>query len=246
MKLFEVRDVVREQVGRDALDEPTLDWCIRRGLRELEKRDNFYWMDASAKFHIYAEQQEYVVQAGDGLNIPDLKDIATINISDQTATAPTWCEVTGPEDTKVIKTSFTDTDSGPPAFWSMDGLDDEAVLKLWPPYPETAYLAEVFYWRWTELPTDVRSDKHEVLRRWPEALIYLATEQGILVSKKDVEQAMFWRSLFDNPNQLINTEYKRIKIYQKERKNQKRFRDSPINATSTNSDKLLTRQKAWF
>jgi len=85
-----------------------------------------------------------------------------------------------------------------------------------------------------------------VLRRWPEALIYLAAEQGFMIAKKDMEMAQFWRLQFDNPNQLINTEYKRIKIYQQERRNHKRFRDNTSNATSTNSDKLLTKQKAWF
>lgn len=238
MKLFEVRDLVRENVGRDALEEATLDWCVRRALRELEKRDNFYWMEASANFQIYNAQQAYSVTAGDGLNISDLKDIEAILVSDRTASDPSWCSVDGPELVQSMKTSFTEADSGPPAFWTLSG--DGETLSLWPPAPQQDYLGKVYYWKWTELPSIATSEAHEVLKRWPEALIYLAVEQGMIVSKKDMESANYWRQLFEQ------SEYRKITVYQQERKNQKRFRGSATNATSTNSERLLDKQRTFF
>ena len=67
-----------------------------------------------------------------------------------------------------------------------------------------------------------------------------------MVSTKDPEQAMYWRSLFINIGPKVNTEYKRIKDYQQSRHSRKRFNPSSANNNTTLTSRLRTQQKAWF
>ncbi len=46
MNVAQVRDVVRENVGRDKASEHMLTWALDEGLREIEKTGNYYWMRA--------------------------------------------------------------------------------------------------------------------------------------------------------------------------------------------------------
>jgi len=249
MKLFEVKDVVRDQVGRDKLSETMFDWCLQRGLREIEKRGNFYWMEASKLFELDNDRETQIYSIGDDLNISDYKDAQEpgILVSDRTATAPEWNEVVGPEQEVQVKGNFTETDSGQPAFWSLREENDDPSIVLWPPALDRDYRAQLFYYKWTTLPTDVNSTAHEVLRRWPEALIYMATEQGVLLTTKDAEQSQFWQLQFINPaNPSMVTEYQKIKLYQEQRKQRKGTSTSPTSGASTLDNKLAIHQQRWF
>lgn len=244
MKKFEVADIVREHVGRDKLSEPMLEWCLGRGLREIEKRDNFYWMEAEKVFDILDGQQEYSFT--EDLLINDFKEAELMLVSDRTADDPCWEEISGPEPFHSTKINFTEGSEGKPAFWTLQESVDEPTIVLWPPLPDQDYRAQLIYWRWTSLPESSRSDSHEVLRRWPEALIYLACEQGVMVTTKDPDQAMYWRSLFINIDPKVNTEYKRIKDYQQSRHSRQRFRTSPSNGNTTMTQRLNDRQRMWY
>jgi len=246
MKKHEVADIVRENVGRDKVSDPVLDWCLGRGLREIEKRDNFYWMEVhnGGVFDILEDQQDYSIR--DYCHIDDFKQAVVLLGSDRTATDPEWFEIVGPEMVQDTKVNFTETDSGKPSFWTLIEDDDNPTIRVWPPAPDQDYRAQLVYYRWTELPASGTSEAHEVLRRWPEALIYLATEQAVLVATKDMEQASVWHSMFVNPNPVINTEYKRIKLYQEQRKSKSRFNNKPSNGTGTLSTRQRTNQQGWF
>lgn len=245
MKLYEVKDVVREHVGRDRVNEVILDFCLQRGLRELEKRENWYWMEASQVFDIHEDQQEYSI--ANDLQIDDYKDADLLLVSDRSQTNPAWCEVVGPEMISSTKSNFAETDSATPAFWSLREENDDPTIILWPPNPDQDYRGDFHYFHWTALPADSKSSNHEVLRRWPEALIYLATEQAILVATKDVEQATFWRLQFDNPaDQHMGSELKKMKLYQQERRTRKRFNSSSSNAGTTLGSQARISQGGWF
>ncbi len=247
MKLFEVRDQVRENVGRDKLNEGVLDYCIKKGLAEIEKADNFYWMEASKLFELDNDRIEQVYSIGDDLNITDYKDAQILLISDRTATDPEWHEVTGPEMESQVKGNFTEASSGQPGFWSLRDENDASNIVLWPPVLDKDYRAKLFYYRWTALPVDANSTAHEVLRRWHDALIYVATAEGILISTKDVEQANFWSARFRNvADEKVNTEYKKIKLYQEQRKARKGTSTSPTNGVATLSNRLAIHQQRWF
>lgn len=237
MKLSEAKDVVREHVGRDKLSDPQLDWCMQRGLREIEKAENFYWMETHQQFHIIEDQQEYTLE---DIGVVDYKESEIMLVSDRTADDPDWSEVIGPEMLEDTKPNFSEASTGKPAFFTMREEGDDPSILFWPPLPEQDFLAQWYYYKWTSLPTAATSDSHEVLRRWPEALIYLATEQGILTSTKDVESAGFWRS------QFTQAEWPRMKLYQQKRHSRQRFRTSSSQGATALTDRLRQQQKAWF
>lgn len=208
MKLYEVRDIVREQVGRDRLSDPVINWCVERGLRELEKSENWYWEEATKAFSLIIGQQDYSIytSASGGLNIPNYKDSRILFVSDQTQQNPSWEEVWGPETIEEVKLAFADTDEGMPCVWTQKetgggvAIAVDSTMQIWPPNPDKTYSMELHYFQWTSLPTDVTTDTHEVLLRWPEALIYLATEQAMIVATKDLAAGAFWHSLYRNPD----------------------------------------------
>lgn len=244
MKLYQVLDQVRENVGRDKLSEPALRYAIERGLRRIEQQDNFYWMAASKLFPIYDGQQDYSIK--DDLDIEDYKDANYLLASDRTATDPDWFEVVGPEPIASSKLNFAEGDEGAPAFWSLKEEGDPTIL-LWPPNPEQDFRGELHYFKWTTLPEATTSENHEVLRRWPDALIFTATAEGILLATKDIEQAQFWELRFYNPaNPQVSTEYKKIKLYEAQRKQAKRFRNEASSGSTTMTNKLRQAQKIWF
>jgi hypothetical protein len=216
-------------------------------------------MEANKTFQVIEDKQEYVLA---DLGITDFKSSEILLVSDRTEANPTWSEVIGPENIHDTKLNFAENDTERPAFFTLreDGDSTPASstnaatnsiangpsILFWPPLPDQDYRAQWFYYRWTELPTDARSDAHEVLRRWPEALIYLATEQAMLISTKDPEAGMFWKALFINPNPLLNTEYKRIKLYQDRRKRRIRHDGRPSSGVTTLSARRDAGLKGWF
>jgi hypothetical protein len=247
MKLSEVKDMVREHVGRDKISDPALDYAVQRGLRRLEQRDNWYWMEANRIFEIDEDQanpQEYVLL---DYNIVDFKEVDQLFVSDRTQTDPTWETVQGPVEVKDTKQNFTEGDEGKPAFFSlMDDEENNPRILIWPPVPDQDYRAHLFYYKWTTLPSAATSSAHEVLRRWPDALIALATEQAILISTKDMEAASYWAAQFEHPNQLIQSEYKRIKLYQAARKQPSRPNTSSSSGSSTLTERLRAAERRFF
>lgn len=220
MNLYQVRDVVREQVGgADALSELALTWAVERGLREIEKTGNFYWMEAIKNWSLTVNQGEYSIytSTSNGLNIPNWKDSRILLTMDATLTHPFWDEVEGPKIAEDYVPRYATDDEGMPKFWYKDESTTDVTLNLLPPDPDKTYSMRWYYWQWTSLPTDVTSDDHEVLMRWPEALIYLATEQGMIIKTKDLGAGAFWRTLYKNPNPRIDSEYNKIQRFNAER-----------------------------
>jgi hypothetical protein len=147
------------------------------------------------------------------LLLPDWKDSRILLVQDSTLAHPFWDEVEGPKIAENFVPRYATDDTGMPRYWYKDEANTDVTLKLLPPDPDKAYDMRWYYWNWTSLPTDVSSDDHEVLMRWPEALIYLATEQGLIIKTKDIQAGAFWRSLYKNPSRTIDDEYKKINRY---------------------------------
>ena len=216
MELYKVRDIVREQVGgADALSEASLTWAVERGLREIEKTNNWYWMEAIKEWNLTINQGSYNVYTSttNGLLLPNWKDSRILLIQDATLTHPFWDEVEGPKIAEDYVPRYATDDQGISKFWYKDEQNIEVVLNLLPPKPDKAYSMKWYYWQWTSLPTDITSDDHEVLMRWPEALIYLATEQGMILKTKDLNAGKFWRSLYKNENRSVDCEFNKIQRY---------------------------------
>lgn len=235
MNLYQVRDVVREQVGgAEALSEASLTWCVEKGLRDIEKSGNWYWMNALKTASLVVDQGEYSIytSTSSGLNIPNFKDSRILLVQDATLTHPFWDEVEGPKTIEEIKVLYATDDTGMPRYFTIREGNTDATLELWPPDPDKTYSINWHYFQWTSLPTDVTSDDHEVLMRWPEALIYLATAQGMILKTKDLQAGAFWQSLYRNPNIRIDDEYKKIQRYNNDRENSTRITLVPRTGTA--------------
>lgn len=235
MELYKVRDIVREQVP--GLSEASLAWSLERGLREIEKAGNFYWMEAVKSFNLVVDQGDYSIytSTSSGLNIPAYKDARILVYRDpDIATNSPWNEVPGPEDIEDVKPEFTDDDIGAPRVWTKKEANNDVTLQIWPPNPDKAYNMELHYYQWTSLPTDSTIDLtagsagHEVLKRWPEALIYCATEQAIILKTKDLQAGVFWKKLFDNAAKDTPGELQKIKRYNSERAQSSRVSIHPM------------------
>lgn len=242
MNVYAVRDIVRENVGRDKMAQHLLDYAMEQGLRRIEKAGNYYWMRAVKTWSAVVDQQGYFITTSTtgGLNIPNYKDTRILLVSDQTLTNPDWDEVFGPIDMEEAGLAFSDTSTGMPLIYSTDddtvtsdlanptGTTPPKIL-LYPPKPDKTYSMRLHYYQWTSLPTDVTSDDHEICLRWPEALIYAATAVGIETVLKDPQLASYWWMKFDNPaNRADPGELTKIKRYNIERSMDSRIELRPL------------------
>jgi len=239
MKVAEVRDVVRDNVGRDKASPHMLEWALAQGLREIEKTGNYYWMRAVKTWSAVVNQQSYSIttSSSSGLNIPSYKDTRILLVSDQTLTNPDWDEVFGPIDMEEIGLQFADTSDGMPVVWSLDESTTTATLEdpntaatspsilLYPPKPDKTYSMRLHYFQWTTLPVATTSAAHEVLLRWPEALIYLATEALLTSITKDPQFATVWRQRFSDPKE---GEKRKIIRYNRDRQQDSRIEFRPV------------------
>lgn len=250
MKYYEVRDIVRENVGRDKAAQHQLDWSLQQGLREIEKEGNFYWMRAVKTFSLVVNQQGYSITTStdSGLNIPNYKDARILLVSDQTLDNPDWGEVFGPVDIEEASLEFADTDTGQPIIWSLDeavatktqtdpltAASSPSIL-VWPNLPDKTYSMRLHYFQWTSLPSDTTSQAHEVLLRWPEALIYLATEVLLTSLTKDPQYGAVWRQKFANRE---DGELRKIRRYDKDRARDSRTELRPMRGP------YQSRRRAW-
>ena len=213
MKLYEARDIIRENIGRDKAPEHFFKWSMEQGLRELEKLENWYWMEAISDETLVVDRQVYSVtaatsgsiasptsSASGGFSITNYKDAAQVLAQDSTLTDPIWDEVYGPRLQEVLEQQYASTDEGFPEQYSfMENSNGRLDVAFWPPKPDKTYAVRIYHYTWTSLPTDITTDTHEVLLRWPEALIYLSTAAGLEALTKDPQAGAFWRSKFADP-----------------------------------------------
>lgn len=238
MELYKIRDIVREQVGgADALSDGAITWCMEKALREIEKMGNWYWMEATKSWTTVINQQTYSIytSTSSGLNIPNFKATRMLWAQDSTDSQPVWEEVFGPKQIEEVKGSFNTTDTGFPLVYSVAEGNNDATLTLWPPKPDDTYSMFMAYYQWTSLPTDPTIDLtagsagHEVLKRWPEALIYLATGEGTILRTKDLQAGQFWLNRFRDPNNPnADCEYNKILRYHTSRSNASRTEIYPM------------------
>ncbi len=249
MNLYEVRDIVRENVGRDKISEHLLKFSLDEGLRNVEKTGNYWWMRATKTWNCIINQQAYDMTdaTNGGLNIPNFKDFRILLTQDQTLSNPDWDEVFGPIDIEECGLEFADTDTGMPVIYCLDestttGTNEASTSKLlvWPPNPDKIYNMRLHYYQWTSLPTDITLDTHDILRRFPEALIYAATEVGVVAAMKDPQMGIYWHSKFDNPQSKTDPgELIKIKRYNRDRTLDSRSELRPMTGG------LMSRRSRW-
>ena len=250
MNLAQVKDIVRENVGRDKASPHMLDWALDEGLREIEKTGNYYWMRAVKTWSAVVDQQAYslTTSSSSGLNIPKYKDARIMLTSDQTLSNPDWDEVFGPIDMEDIGLQFADTDEGMPVAWTLDEATSTGTLEdpntaatapsilLYPPKPDKTYSMRLHYFQWTSLPTATTSSAHEILLRWPEALIFTATSHLLTSITKDPQYGTYWMQKFTDKRE---GELQKIVRYNRQRSQDSRIEFRPFRGG------LMHRRMRW-
>ncbi len=253
MKLFEVRDIVRENVGRDKISEHLLQYSLSQGLRNIEKTGDYWWMRGTKTWNVIINQQAYnlTTSASGGLNLPNWKKNRVLLTQDGTLTNPDWDEVFGPIDIEEAGLEFADTDNGMPVIYSVDestitateedpSATTPAQLLVWPNNPDKTYNMRLHYYQWTSLPASTSSEAHEVLKRFPEALIFSATEVGIVTMTKDPTLGVYWHQKLDNPgNHHDPGEMTKIRRLNNERSQDSRTEFRPQRGS------LMNRRSRW-
>ena len=237
MKRYQVEDVIRENVGRDKITPHMMDWIMGAGLRTIENTGNYYWMQAGRTWTVKTGQQDYEIttKVNTALNLPNWKDTRIIYSSVQGETNQQWIEVIGPKDIEDMKSYYGAEDTGQPRFYSFsESLASGPTLSVWPPSPDANYDMTIYHYEWTSLPADSTSEAHEVLKRWPEALIYTATSTAYSAILKDDGGAAVWMSKFDNPRSPRDkTELTKIRRYNLDRQNSSRIEFTPHMGAAT-------------
>ena len=205
MTVSEIQDVIRDLVGRENIADNMMTYALQGGLREIEKRSNFWWMRGNLEFDATDNNQFYLLRtaASGGLNLPNYKDLMMLLSKDPSNTLWHRVEVT---EFDIAEQVYATDSTGEP---QMAVIDNDRIT-LFPPDPNQTWDMKLYYWQYTSLPTDDTSDDHETLRFWPEALIYAATTQLNLYITKDQAIAAPYQALFE-------AEYKKLDRYNKDR-----------------------------
>ncbi len=193
MTIGEVRDIVRELVERFNIPAHVLNYAMGRGRREIENRENFYWMSVATPkdWSTVDGQQGYSVtlSTSNGLGITNFKDIRILGTKTTSDTA--YSEVDTDPPLEELAIAFATDDKGQP---EVAILENDTLL-LFPPDPDAVFDMRLYYWQWTANPT-ANGTSDELTTRWPEALIYGAT-MAVHETKKDLAGAQYWEKMME-------------------------------------------------
>ena len=270
MLLFEVKDIVREHLGRTAFPSFLLDKALEQGRMIVEQQGNFYWMRAEAFWRTVINQQHYPIFSGDGpapqvkitafsagnsstpstfnvqsVPIPRFKDVRFIFVKAESDTS--WSSVQTGEITKEeIELNFSITETGMPAVIILDNFN----LVVFPPMPDKEYVVKMFYYQWTENPkSNLFTD--ELLTRFPYAVIYGALAWAFEMELKDLQGAQYWRVLLggqpgENGELGRGGEIARIRNHNFKRESQDKLSLTPLTGPYQRVRGLRTSQNIWL
>ena len=174
MILGRVKDMVRLGIGRDDLQTDMLTYFLESGLRMIEKESSFYWTQDSVDFNLTANDRDYTISSSP-ISVSNYKDSRILLFKKSTDDVYSGEVPYGEKDALDRIYSTTSTEDGAPEAYY---VDEDDVLWLYP-FPDLAYNMRWFYYKWSSLPTANTSESHEVLKRFPEALINAAIAAGI-------------------------------------------------------------------
>lgn len=184
MLLGEAKDMVRAGIGHDDISTDMLNFFLASGRRQIEKQGNFYWMESSTTFNLTINQGDYTV-ASSPISVTTLKDIHILMAKDPDDTV--YYEVPWGVREQLDRV-YGSTDEGAPEVYTMSGTD---IISLFPENPDQAYNMKLIYYGWTSNPASNLSDD-ELLKRFPEALIYSSIAYGLNWLTHNTEVAQPW------------------------------------------------------
>ena len=197
----EAKTLIRFLVGRGDFEPLLLDYFLDLGRRELESKDNFYYMRALKEFNLTINQGEYTISTSP-MSISDFKMVRYVLWKDSTLFE---YRLIPPYEINILDTNYATNGTGAPEAYNLD----DQTFRLYPVDPDKAYNMRFYYWKWTANPTNDTSTD-EVLTRWPEALINASVARAILVLTRDAGQAKPWFDLYEMEKNKMR-EYDRLR-----------------------------------
>ena len=206
MKLGEAKDLVRYFIGKQDLPDHVMTFFMDGGRREVEKRHNLYWMRNKLDFSLVVDQVSYSITSSGsgGLNLPNFKDVRIMLTKLSTFTSYSYPPVEF-FDFEKTDTLYATDDTGET---EMAVIDNETLF-VFPPKPDKTYDVRFYYWEWIGNPSGNTLDD-ELLKRFPEVLLYAATYFGVLSLTKDNTLAAPWLN-------MMNEEMVKLKRYSDDR-----------------------------
>ncbi|HEY7419229.1 MAG TPA: hypothetical protein VH593_28865 [Ktedonobacteraceae bacterium] len=189
MLLGEAKDVVREHFGRLGLNTAILTLGLTEGRKLIEREGNFWWMRGTYDASAVINQQDYSIESGGDFDIDNFKDARALLT--KKASDVDWQPVElGIVDHEELDQMYDEDDVGMPEY----ALIDNTTLKLYPPLPDYEYDLRLYFFQWTDNPTN-NTDTDDLLKNYGMAVCYGAIIWGFEMQLKDLQGAGYWRNL---------------------------------------------------
>ena len=191
MKFFEAKDIVREHFSRLKFTTSMLIQSLTQGRRRVERHANFWWMTGIKSFNLVVDQATYSIttSGSGGLNLPNFKDHRSLLLSEDSGVTFTPVPV-GEIDRTELDSYYMTTQPGVPE----QGAIEDTTLVIFPPKPQLTYPMKLYYYQWTDNPTDNNTDD-DLLKFFPMALVYSSIEWAYTMVLKDLVGAQYWKGM---------------------------------------------------
>ena len=241
MKLYQVKDIVREHLGRLGIPTKILVLALDGGRREVEKAGNWWWARATKTFNTTASTASYPITTSGGvaLNLPDFKDIRALKVKASTDTRWEPVEI-GQTTLEDAEETYATDEEGTPEV----GVIDNVTLVLFPT-PDQAFNVKMWHWEWTANPT-LNTETDDLIDRFPEALIYGSLIWAYEIYLKDMQGAAYWRALLGGNPFGSGGELVKIRRYNLKREWQDRIDLVPMQGPFARTRMRLSNRKIFI
>ena len=196
MKLYEAKDLVRQHLSKTTFDTSMVDAALAHARREIEKLQNFWWMEATHLVSTLDDTRSYNITTAasgtiGGFSLADWKDFRKLYWRRDGETQ--WKELTyGGAKLEDADLRYATDDSGPPEHAVLDGT----LLHIFPT-PDEIYPLKLYTYDWTTNPASNLSTD-ELLQHFPELLWTGALYWAYMVELKDPQGASTWQTIYQN------------------------------------------------
>lgn len=191
MLYHEVKDIIREYAGKTGLPTTMLDLCLENARLDIEKFQNFWWMQDDLDWIAVIDQSSYplTVDTDNGLEITNFKDVRALKYK-RTADVDWQPVIVGATTKEDLDGMYDEDEEGDPEQACIEG--DNLILY---PIPDEEFDMRIYYWQYTTNPSNLESD--ELTAHFPMALVYSAYKWIHEVYLKDPQGATYWRGLLE-------------------------------------------------
>jgi hypothetical protein len=243
MKLYQIKDIVRDHFSRTAFPTVMLDEALAGGRRMIEGEGNWWWMRATATPSLVIAQQSYSIltSTSNGFNKPNFKDVRAAAVKRSTDTEWTRVDV-GEMPLEEAEQNYATDETGETELMIVD--NETAILF---PIPDAAYNFKMWNYEWTANPAlNTHTATDALIDRFPDALIYAALIWGYEMELKDFQGAAYWRQLLGGQPFGRGGEISKIRNLNLKRERQDQITLVPMTGPFQRRRQLRTNRNIWI